>query len=98
LRGQYPKPANISLLRDRMLDKMSDVSRLVNRLYKLKLINKQPNEIDKRNTDVLITEKALTLLEEIDIDKLDATSAFHKLSDEDLNTLNEILDRLLEHF
>ncbi|MFM2048616.1 MAG: hypothetical protein RI955_1164, partial [Bacteroidota bacterium] len=39
LRGQYPNPASISLIKDRMLDKMSDTSRLVDRLIKLNFVN-----------------------------------------------------------
>ena len=97
LRGQNPRPANISLLRDRMLDKMSDASRLVNRLYKMGLVSKQPNEMDKRNADVVITEKALLLLEEIEKNDAGKPTLFHHLSENELNELNELLDKLLEH-
>ncbi len=95
LRGQYPKPANISLLRDRMLDKMSDASRLVNRLHKMGYVSKEPNEIDKRNADVLISEKALTLLNEIDRKEIEKNTIFHKLSNEEVRTFNELVDKLL---
>ena len=97
LRGQYPKPANISLLQDRMLDKMSDTSRLVNRLFKMGLVTKQPNEIDKRNADVIITEKALSLLGKIDESNFENETLFHNISDEEVNQLNEIIDKLLAH-
>ncbi|GBL35426.1 hypothetical protein EMGBS15_10210 [Filimonas sp.] len=95
LRGQYPKPANISLLRDRMLDKMSDASRLVNRLHKMGYVTKSPNEIDKRNADVLISEKALALLVEIDKKGLENHTLFHQLSDEEVFTFNQIVDKAL---
>jgi DNA-binding MarR family transcriptional regulator len=95
LRGQYPKPANISLLRDRMLDKMSDASRLVNRLHKMGYVTKAPNEIDKRNADVLISEKALTLLGEIDKKGLEKHTVFHNLNEEEVHTFNEIVDKML---
>ncbi len=95
LRGQYPKPSNISLLRDRMLDKMSDASRLVERLYKLDLVSKQPNEFDKRNADVIITEKALAFLQEIDKTEFANTTLFDHISDEEVNTFNTIVDKML---
>jgi len=95
LRGQFPRPANISLLRDRMLDKMSDVSRLIDRLCSQELVSKQPNDIDKRNADVMITEKALLLLEEIDELGLDKQSVFKTITSEELDTFNELIDKLL---
>ncbi|MBK7764300.1 MAG: MarR family transcriptional regulator [Bacteroidetes bacterium] len=98
LRGQFPKPANISLLRDRMLDKMSDASRLVDRLHKSGLVTKQTNDIDKRNADVVITEKALKLLREIDeVDKTHASS-FDILSPEELANFNNLVDKILGGF
>ncbi|HNB82001.1 MAG TPA: MarR family transcriptional regulator, partial [Chitinophagaceae bacterium] len=98
LRGQYPKPANISLLRDRMLDKMSDASRLVDRLHKSGLVTKQTNDMDKRNADVLISEKALALLVEIDQDEKEKPSYFDVLSTHELSAFNEIVDKVLGNF
>jgi DNA-binding MarR family transcriptional regulator len=95
LRGQYPKAANISLLRDRMMDKMSDASRLVNRLHQMGLVDKHPNEHDKRNTDVLITQKALDILNDIDQQQLTELPLFSKLDKKDLEQLNELIDKML---
>lgn len=41
LRGQFPSPASVSLLKSRMLDKMSDASRLVDRLVEKGLVEKK---------------------------------------------------------
>ncbi len=98
LRGQYPQPANISLLRDRMIDKKSDASRLVDRLYKSGLVSKQVNDIDKRNADVLITEKALQLLSLIDEDDHNMPTYFDVLSEHELSAFNELIDKILEGF
>ncbi|MBL7765733.1 MAG: MarR family transcriptional regulator [Chitinophagaceae bacterium] len=95
LRGQYPKPANINLIKDRMLDKMSDASRIVDRLTKLKLVSKQPNLVDKRNTDVLITDSALDLLTLIDRREGHDRYSLRNMSMEDIEQLNELLDRAL---
>ena len=59
LRGQFPRAINISSIKERMLDRMSDVSRIAERLCRMGLIIKQPNVIDKRNADITISEKGL---------------------------------------
>lgn len=96
LRGQFPRPANINLIKDRMIDRMSDASRIVDRLVKLELVTKQHNTMDKRHVDVIITEKALNLLGEIDEALRAAPSLLDALEEAEINTLNHIIDRLLE--
>jgi len=66
LRGQYPQPATINLLRERMLDKMSDASRIVDRLLQKGLVSRCINERDKRAVDTEISEKGMGLLRVID--------------------------------
>lgn len=96
LRGQYPKPANINLIKERMLDRMSDASRIADRLVKLDLVTKQVNLIDKRHTDVLISEYGLRVLEKIDRVLDNQADFVSKLSPTDIEALNQILDKLLE--
>ncbi|WP_245598568.1 MarR family transcriptional regulator [Sporocytophaga myxococcoides] len=48
LRGQYPNPSTINLLKERMLDKMSDASRLVERLRIKELLERSPSSEDRR--------------------------------------------------
>lgn len=95
LRGQYPNPANISMLKDRMLDKMSDASRLVDRLANLGLVSRRPNAQDKRNTDVLITQKGLDLMQEIDNLEFEKNTLFHQIPADKVEQFNEIVDQLL---
>ncbi|QNK61812.1 MarR family transcriptional regulator [Pedobacter sp. PAMC26386] len=66
LRGQYPNPSTINLLKYRMLDKMCDASRIVDRLVQKELICKKINPYDKRAVDILINEKGLALLKKMD--------------------------------
>ncbi|MBZ0200218.1 MAG: MarR family transcriptional regulator, partial [Ignavibacteriaceae bacterium] len=66
LRGQHPHPASINLLKDRMLDKMSDVSRLVERLRVKGLLHRTICNNDRRKSDVEITAGGLNLLNDID--------------------------------
>ena len=94
LKGQLPKSASINIIKDRMLDKMSDASRIVERLRIKGLINRQTSSIDKRVVDINITEKGLDLLEKMapEIDTID--SAFKDFSDEELIRFNNMLDKL----
>ena len=94
LRGSNPKPISTSCVRSRMLDKMSDVSRIVDRLFKKALVDKQVCSTDKRLVDVFITEAGLTVLDKIDesVDGMD--KMFTSITDEEAATLNEILDKL----
>ena len=66
LRGNYPEPYSTSQVRDRMLDKMSDVSRIVDRLVKKDLVKRSVTKTDKRLVDVVISDSGLALLEQID--------------------------------
>lgn len=65
LRGQYPNPATISLLKERMLDKMSDASRLVERLRVKGLVERAVSDHDRRKANVRITQQGLRVLEVI---------------------------------
>ncbi len=95
LRGQFPKATNITSIKERMLDKMSDVSRIAERLSKMNLIVKQPNIIDKRNADITISEKGLGLLKEIDEDSDNHKTLIDHLSPEEVMQLNRLIDKLL---
>jgi DNA-binding MarR family transcriptional regulator len=97
LRGQFPNPVNINLIRDRMIDRMSDASRIVDRLQKQGFVTKQTNNIDKRNTDVMISEKALSMLLEIDIKMEHAESLLGHLDDHEIEHLNMLIDKILDN-
>lgn len=94
LRGQYPKVVNLKLIKERMLDKMSDVSRLVERLREKDLIDRKICPSDRRNIDICITENGLRLLEELDTDIQKIDLLFSNLNTEEVRTLNNLLDKL----
>lgn len=93
LKGQYPEPANVNLLIDRMLDKMSNASRLVEKLRIKGLVARKENKIDKRAVDIIITKKGFELLSKMkNIDnKLERMKVITK---EEAKTLNRILDKI----
>ena len=94
LRGQHPNPASINLLKERMLDKMSDASRLVERLRIKGLVKRDLSSHDRRCVDVLITEKGLKLLSKIDQLDHKGDAILKNLSSEEVKILNDLLDKL----
>ena len=94
LRGQHPKPATVNLLKERMLDKMSNASRLVEKLRIKGLLERRICEYDRRAVDVIITQKGLDLLAKIDtlLDGWD--EKFETLTLEEASNLNSLLDKL----
>ena len=94
LRGQYPNPCNIKLIKERMLDRMSDASRIVDKLFTKKLLLRTECPNDRRSVDIIITEKGLELLKSLDyIDELSKENV-KSLSDDEIDTLNNLLDKL----
>ncbi|MFT3948888.1 MAG: MarR family transcriptional regulator [Agriterribacter sp.] len=94
LRGAYPKPISTLQIRERMLDKMSDTSRIVDRLVLKGLAGKKIAATDKRLVDIWITESGKQVLERLDQkhDKMDAI--LDQLSEEDAKFLNMLLDKI----
>lgn len=94
LRGQLPNPASVSLLQDRMLDKMSNASRLVDKLKLKKLVERKECKDDRRQVDIIITEKGLELLKTINKDIEIAENEFKTITPAEAKELNRILDKL----
>jgi DNA-binding MarR family transcriptional regulator len=94
LRGQYPQPATVNILKERMLDKMCDASRLVERLRLKGLVKRELSSSNRRQVDVIITRKGLDLLAEID--KLDPVQdgILRALSESEAKTINLLLDKM----
>jgi uncharacterized lipoprotein YddW (UPF0748 family)/predicted transcriptional regulator len=93
LRGEG-KPLSTLQIRQRMLDKMSDTSRIVDRLLIKGLVRKTPNGEDRRLVDVVITPKGKKLLEKIDPFEEAADKFMTGLTEEETKTLNVLLDKL----
>ncbi len=93
LRGQYPNPATIVLLKERMLDRECDASRLVDRLVQKSLVSRTLCPKDRRKVDVLITQKGLDLLKLID-QRESFLKQHATLSEAEAKTLNALLDKL----
>lgn len=94
LRGQQGKPATIAAIQERMLNNMSNASRLVDKLKAKQLVKREECPLNRRQVDVVITEKGLALLEllEPQINAINK-NAIH-LEDQELDLLNRLLDKL----
>lgn len=94
LRGQYPKPATINLLKERMLDKMSDASRIVDRLVQKGLVSRCTNNKDRRAVDIRISEEGLSVLSKMDEEVKSTDMISGNLSAEEAQNLSDLLDKL----
>ena len=90
------KPLSTLKIREQMLDKMSDTSRIVERLLKKDLVNKQICSGDKRLVDVTISKKGIQLIEELDKKNSHIDGIICGLSPDDIDTLNLLLDKVRE--
>jgi len=94
LRGQYPKPATVSLLIERMLDKTSNASRIVDKLEAKGLVTRKQCPADRRTVDVLITDKGLALLQEMDSLEGGQGTGLQRLHEEEAAQLSNLLDKI----
>jgi len=94
LRGQLPKPATVNLLKERMLDKMSDASRIVDRLVQKELVTRCTNNKDRRAVDIRISEEGLAILALIDEEFKTRDVFKDNLTEEEAGKLSELLDKL----
>lgn len=95
LRGQKGKPANLSTLQERMLNKMSNTTRLIDKLLKKELVTRNTCPSNRRKIEIFITEKGLNLLKELDpITYQNSLDITKNLNTTELETLNNLLDKL----
>lgn len=93
LRGSH-KPMSTLQIRERMLDKMSDTSRIVERLLKKSLVEKKVCPADKRLVDVVISKKGISLIEKLDKKNVQLDSILQKLTKDEAEILNRLLDKM----
>jgi len=89
-------PLSTLKIRERMLDKMSDTSRIVDRLIVKGLVEKTACIKDKRLVDITVTKKGLQLLEKLDALNESIDSILNGVSEKEAHTINQILDKLRE--
>jgi DNA-binding MarR family transcriptional regulator len=96
LRGS-DHPLSTLQIRERMLDKMSDTSRIVDRLICKELVQKNACQSDKRLVDIVLTEKGLKLINKLDILDTQLDALLSGLEEHEAVIANQILDKLRAH-
>lgn len=94
LRGSDPEPLSTLQIRERMLDKMSDTSRIVDRLVVKGFVKKGTCKKDRRLVDVMITDKGKALLERLDKREDELDNILGSLTTEEAATLSYLLDKI----
>ncbi|WP_114791903.1 MarR family transcriptional regulator [Niabella yanshanensis] len=94
LRGSQPNPLSTLQIRERMIDKMSDTSRIVDRLILKKLVTKKISKTDSRLVEVRITEKGLELLTQLDDTDDKLASYLSNLTEEEAALVSNLLDKM----
>ncbi len=97
LRGSRPKPLNLLDIQERMMDKMSNATRLVEKLRQKGLLTRIQCPTNRRKVEIEITEKGMEVLKELDpaMDQNDQLLAT-KLTAEEVKLLGDLLDKLRE--
>ncbi|MBL7818482.1 MAG: MarR family transcriptional regulator [Saprospiraceae bacterium] len=96
LRGQHPKGVSVNDIKRRMIDKMSNVSRLVEKLKQKNYVERTECESDRRVVFVHLTESGLTTLSEIDKTMEQNMAPFKRITIEEAEELSRILEKLRE--
>lgn len=94
LRGQYPNTSSIGLIKERMLDKNSDISRVIDRMFSKKLVVRKECKLDRRQKDIQITDLGLDYLSKIDIQEKKSDDKMQHLTNDEVILLNSLLDKI----
>jgi DNA-binding MarR family transcriptional regulator len=94
LRGQKGNPANMCVIQDRMLAKTSNTTRLVDKLLLKDLVTRNVCSENRRKIEVLVTQKGLEVLTQLDPKVKEHENSFSKnLNSEELELLNQLLEK-----
>ncbi|GAB4130011.1 MAG: MarR family transcriptional regulator [Raineya sp.] len=92
VRGAVGKPVSLKYIKERMLDKMPDASRVVDKLYQKNLLKRVECSQDRRSVDITITEKGLALLAQMDENAEKMDNLLDALQETELRSLNHLLN------
>jgi DNA-binding MarR family transcriptional regulator len=94
LRGSHPQPMMLAEITARMIDKSSNATRLVEKLRLKGFVKRELCENNRRQVDIVITDKGLALLKKIDNASDEWLSTLKNISKAEATELNRILDKL----
>lgn len=96
LRGQHPEPATVNLLIERMLDKTSNASRIVDKLEAKQLVTRTVCPSNRRAVDIRITKAGLELLSRMDVAMQQRPIGLQNLTEAEAAQLSDLLDKIRE--
>lgn len=94
LKGQSPNSISVNNIMERMIDKMSNTSRLVEKLRQKELIERVICEKDRRQVDVKITKKGIALLDKVKTEMNSFNILTETISEKEAKIINELLDKM----
>jgi len=94
LKGQHPKPASVNLIIERMLDKNSNASRLVDKLLAKGLVDRQVSPTDRRKVEVGISQEGIKLLESANESVHEALKILKRFDQTEVDKTNDFLDQI----
>jgi len=95
LRGQKGKPANLSTIQERMIDRSSNTSRLIDKLVAKNMVERKRCPDNRRKVEIMITDEGLNMLEKLDeVTEENNKEILKGLSETDLENLNQLLDTI----
>lgn len=96
LKGSHPEPMRVQDVSERMLDKTSNTSRLIDKLAAKQFVSKRLSRNDRRAVDIVITDSGLGLLERTTPLIVSLESLLHHLNTEEVEKLSDMLDSIRE--
>jgi DNA-binding MarR family transcriptional regulator len=94
LRGSHPKKLMLAEITNRMIDKNSNATRLVEKLRQKSLVKREVCENNRRQVDISITDKGLTLLKAVDAEEQKWIDTLKNISKNEAIELGRLLDKL----
>lgn len=94
LRGQFPGAVSIGEIKERMLDKSSDITRIIDRLIIKQLVERKNSKSDRRVTEIKITKQGMSLLKKMDLIDFKSDNILSHLNETELKNLNALLDKI----
>ena len=94
LKGQHPEQLCVKDIAARIIEKSSNVPRIVDRLVLKKLVKRAPSKADKRETLISLTEKGITVLESATVLIEQVNDSINAITDSESKQLNELLEKM----
>lgn len=94
LKGAYPKPMRVQDINERMLDRTSNTSRLIDKLLNKGFVDKQLSRYDRRAVDIVISETGISILDKTTPLITALETLLHGFETEEIEKLNDMLDTI----